>query len=180
MTKLSSLKDVARLYAERGGLKYGEDVTQLQHALQCATLAEEAGSAPSLIVAALLHDIAHLFVSEAEATETDDRHQEVGAQALSTLFGEAVTQPVALHVAAKRYLCFKEAGYWESLSAASKASLELQGGPFGADQAAAFEQQPYWREALVLRRYDDTGKREDADARDFADFAPLTARLAKT
>ena len=81
-------------------------------------------------------------------------------------------------MAAKRYLCFSEPGYFEALSAASKASLRLQGGPFDAGQAAAFERGPHWRDAVLLRRFDDTGKREDASGRRFADFAPLMRGLA--
>jgi phosphonate degradation associated HDIG domain protein len=180
MTRLSNLKDIEQLYAERGALKYGEDVTQLEHALQCACLAQADGAAPNLIVAALLHDVAHLFVSEAEATLADDRHEALGAQALSGLFGQAVVQPIALHVAAKRYLCFTEPHYWDALSAASKASLELQGGPFDAAQAAAFERAAYWREAVTLRRFDDTGKRDEAAGRAFADFVPLMTQLLKS
>jgi phosphonate degradation associated HDIG domain protein len=179
MSELSSLEDIERLYAARGGLTYGEGVTQIEHALQCAALAEADGAAPSLVVAALLHDVGHLFVREEDVVQFkyDDLHQVAGARALSGLFGEAVCEPIALHVAAKRYLCFAEAGYVEALSKASQGSLRLQGGPFDAAEAAVFEQRPYWREAVALRRYDDTGKREEASGRAFADFAPMMRGL---
>jgi len=173
MNLLANLEDVERLYAARGGLTYGEGVTQLEHALQCAALAEADGATPSLIVAALLHDVGHLFEDEAKALRANDHHERSGARVIAGLFGAAVVQPVALHVAAKRYLCFAEPVYFDALSAASKASLTLQGGLFDAAQAAVFERQPYWREALALRRYDDTGKKEIASGRSFADFAPL-------
>ncbi len=179
MFKLSSLEQIERLYAERGGLSYGEGVTQTQHALQCAALAEADGAAPSLVVAALLHDIGHLFENEEDVAEFkfDDRHETTGAQALARLFGAAVCEPIALHVAAKRYLCFKEARYFQDLSAASQASLKLQGGPFDPADAAAFERLPYWREALALRRFDDLGKCEEPSKRSFADYAPLMRAL---
>jgi len=177
MTTPSTLADIDRLYAAQGGLTYGEGVTQMEHALQCAALAEADGAAASLVVAALLHDVGHLFEDEAEALRIDDHHELSGAEVLGGLFGAAVVQPVALHVAAKRYLCFTEPGYFDALSAASKASLRLQGGPFDAAQAAIFESQPYWREALALRRYDDTGKSEVSSGRTFADFAPLMEGL---
>jgi phosphonate degradation associated HDIG domain protein len=175
----SSLEDIERLYAARGGLSYGEGVTQMEHALQCAALAQAAGAAPSLVVAALLHDIGHLFEEEAGvvAAEVDYRHQVSGAEALAGLFGEAVRGPIALHVAAKRYLCFTEPSYFDALSPASRASLELQGGPFDAAQAAAFERLAWWREAVALRRFDDEGKRQDAPARSFDDFRPLMRDL---
>lgn len=109
MPRLASLEDIERLYAAHGGLSYGEDVTQLEHALQCAALAEASGAADSLVAAALLHDIGHLFEAEAAGPDlgSDARHEIIGARALKGLFGPAVRAPIALHVAAKRYLCFK-------------------------------------------------------------------------
>ena len=177
MIALSTLEEIERLYAARGGLTYGEGVSQMEHALQCAALAEADGASPSLVVASLLHDVGHLFEDEAEALRTDHHHELAGADLLGGLFGAAVTQPVALHVAAKRYLCFAEPAYFDALSPASKASLALQGGPFDGAQAAVFERQPYWREAAALRRYDDTGKSEVASGRTFADFGPLMGSL---
>jgi phosphonate degradation associated HDIG domain protein len=171
MRRLSSLREIERLYATRGGLKYGEGVTQLEHALQCAALAEAAGAGPALVAAALLHDIGHLLRSEADAAASDDRHEGKGAQALAGLFGPDMRGPVALHVAAKRYLCAREPDYFDALSPASKASLQLQGGPFDAGQADAFEQRPFAREAVALRRWDDLGKQLEPCGRTFADFA---------
>jgi phosphonate degradation associated HDIG domain protein len=179
MIRLSSLEAIASLYADRGEALYGEAVTQTEHALQCACLAEADGAPASLIVAALLHDVGHLFETEADAAEPeiDGRHEIVGAQALKGLFGEAVRKPIAMHVGAKRYLCVKDPGYLEGLSPASKHSLALQGGPFSEAEAAAFERLPYWREALALRRYDDLGKDAEPARRSMADFAPLMRRL---
>lgn len=179
MVRLSSLEAVERLYAARGGLSYGEGVTQMEHALQCAALAEADGADESLITAALLHDVGHLLEDETAvaAFKVDYRHQLVGAEALAGLFGEAVLAPITLHVAAKRYLCFAEPAYFDALSAASKATLRLQGGPFDSGEAAAFEAQPFWREAVALRRYDDMGKRDEAAARAFASFMPMMRRL---
>jgi phosphonate degradation associated HDIG domain protein len=179
MRRLTSLREIARLYATRGGHSYGEGVTQLEHALQCATLAEAAGAPARQIAAALLHDIGHLLAGETEAVHADDRHEAKGALALAGLFGPAVRGPIALHVAAKRYLCAREPGYFEGLSPASRASLALQGGAFDPPAAAAFERRPFWREAVTLRRLDDRGKQAEACGRVFADFAPaLRAALA--
>ncbi len=174
-----SLEDIEGLYAARGALRYGEGISQTEHAVQCAALAEEDGGPPSLIAAALLHDIGHLFETEEDVVEAkfDGRHEIAGAQALRGLFGQAVRTPIALHVAAKRYLCFKEPAYFDALTPASQASLVLQGGPFDSDEAARFENQPFWREAVALRRYDDIGKRDDLASRPFADFLPLLRGL---
>jgi phosphonate degradation associated HDIG domain protein len=179
MARLSSLEDIEQLYAVRGGASYGEGVTQTEHAMQCAALAQTEGAAPALVIAALLHDIGHLFDSEEDVVgaDSDHRHEISGAQALKGLFDEAVRAPIALHVAAKRYLCFKEAGYFDALSPASQRSLELQGGPFNAEEAASFERRPYWREAVVLRRLDDMGKCEEVSGRAFAEFMPLMRDL---
>jgi phosphonate degradation associated HDIG domain protein len=173
MARLSNLRDIERLYATRGGLNYGEGVTQLEHALQCAALAQERGASPSLVVAALLHDIGHLFADEEDAVRADDRHEIAGARALGALFGEAVRRPIALHVAAKRYLCLRDADYFQALSPASQASLRLQGGPFDVAEAAAFEAMPYWQDALFLRKLDDMGKREELSGLGFEDFAAV-------
>jgi phosphonate degradation associated HDIG domain protein len=178
MPPLDSLDALERLYAERGGDRYGEGVTQIEHALQCATLAEAGGAAPSLIAAALLHDVGHLLHDQASALGAQDLHHEItGAQALRRLFGPAVRRPIALHVAAKRYLCFADGAYGAALSPASQASLALQGGPFDAAEAAAFERTPHWREGVALRLYDDAGKSEDAIGRGFGEFKPLLIRL---
>ncbi len=180
MPRLSSLDQIDQLYADRGRLKYGEGVTQLEHALQCAALAQADGYPPSLVVAALLHDIGHLFEREDTGAGVlfNDLHEASGAEALAGLFGEAVCAPVALHVDAKRYLCCVEPGYHDALSPASKASLALQGGPFDAAEAAAFEAKSHWREAVALRRYDDLGKRDEAAAVSWADYQLLMRELA--
>ena len=180
-----SLEDIERLYAERGGLHYGEGVTQLEHALQSAALAQADGGAPSLIVAALLHDIGHLFEDEEGVAQGlyDDRHEAVGARMLEALFPESVCGPIALHVAAKRYLCFMEPQYWAQLSPTSRKSLEQQGGPFDPRQAQAFERARWSQDAVRLRRFDDMGKRAKTSGRTFADYLPrmrdLMARAEK-
>lgn len=179
MPDLSSLEDIERLYAAHGEQSYGEAVTQIQHALQCAALARADDAPDSLVAAALLHDLGHLFEAEAAGAElsSDDRHEIVGAQALKGLFGAAVRAPIALHVAAKRYLCFKASAYLDALSPASQASLRLQGGPFDAAQAAAFERRPHWRAAVALRRFDDLGKSATASEDCFGDYLPLLRGL---
>lgn len=173
MHRLPSLEALERLYDERGDAAYGEGVSQIEHALQCAVLAGRDGAPPSLVVASLLHDVGHLFEDEAAAQQADQRHEIVGAQSLRMLFGDDVRGPIALHVAAKRYLCFKDPAYLDGLSPASKASLALQGGPFNAQQAAAFERRTYWRQAVALRRYDDLGKQTEPAEATFRDFLPV-------
>lgn len=132
-----------------------------EHALQAAHFARAAGSSRPLVIAALLHDIGHLVVPVPDdlADWTHDaRHEDTGALWLAARFAAEVAEPVRLHVPAKRYLCATEPGYLSKLSPASRVTLALQGGPMSAAQVAHFESQPYWREAVVIRRCDDEGK----------------------
>jgi len=145
-----------------GALSYGEDISQLAHVVQCGQLAIEAGEGDAMVVAALLHDIGQFIDDAGNAAETlaiDARHEELGADWLMRWFGAEVTEPVRLHVAAKRYLCASQPGYAEALSGASKLSLSLQGGPMNPAEVAEFEAHPWFAEAVRLRHYDDGGKR---------------------
>jgi phosphonate degradation associated HDIG domain protein len=157
-----SIQDVERLFAERGGEQYaGEPVTQLEHALQCALFAQDDGADDALVTAALLHDLGHLL-HDLGPTPTlhgiDDVHQYRALPFLRGLFGDAVINPVKLHVDAKRYLCATRTGYFAALSEDSKRSLGLQGGIFNEGQAEAFIAQSGAREAVCLRVWDDRAK----------------------
>jgi phosphonate degradation associated HDIG domain protein len=168
MTAEDGVAAVLALVRERGRERYGERVTQLDHALQCASLAAGEGAPDSLIAAALLHDYGHLIEDRGHMAERDGRdgeHEAVGAAALAAWFGPAVTWPIALHVAAKRYLCAAEPGYLEALSSASRLSLKLQGGPLAPDEAAAFIARPFAADAVRLRRWDDWGKALEPERR---------------
>jgi [1-hydroxy-2-(trimethylamino)ethyl]phosphonate dioxygenase len=176
----SFVNEIFETFRRRGGDHYGEDITQLEHALQCAWLAAEEGAPDSLIAAALLHDWGHFFEDRGDAAERDgvDAHHEThGAALLRRWFGPEVTTPIALHVAAKRHLCAVEPGYEEALSDASRLSLQLQGGRFTPEQAQKFEAAPFAADAIRLRRWDDAGKIEDAIVPPLEAYADLLARL---
>lgn len=163
-----------------GDEDYGEDVTQLEHVLQCGHLARLDGASDALIAAAVLHDIGQFLDDAGNAAEIkglDARHEVSGAAFLADHFPPAVTEPVALHVAAKRYLCLVEPGYAASLSRASVLSLRLQGGPMNAEEAASFEGEANFTEAVRLRRYDDQGKRLDWQVPDLESYRPLLESL---
>lgn len=150
-------------YMEKWGQSfYDEVVTQLEHALQCATLAQQNGASATLITGALLHDVGHIILDEHNADraflDTDLTHEEVGAQYLEPFFPDAVTTPIRLHVPAKRYLCTVDASYHDGLSEASKRSFRLQGGIMSNEERNAFEQIPHFQDALTLRRWDDLAK----------------------
>jgi len=165
---------IAGLFAGPGARDYlGEAVTIGEHMRQAGALAEAAGAAAPLVAAALLHDVGHL------RNETDARHGAGGAQWLAQWFGPAVTEPVRLHVAAKRYLCATEPGYFELLSPESVRTLALQGGPMTPEQAAAFAARPYAREAVAVRRWDDEAKDPAITPPAFEHFAPLLEGLVQ-
>jgi phosphonate degradation associated HDIG domain protein len=156
------LDDVAALYRRRGHLAYdGEGITQLQHGWQCGRLAAQAGATPALQLAAWLHDLGHLM-TELEGSPTlqgiDDHHENRAAAVLFPLFGPGVSQPVALHVLAKRCLVATKPEYQRLLSPDSQRSLALQGGPMPINEARRFLQQPFAPAAMRLRMWDDVAK----------------------
>lgn len=156
-----SVDDIAELFARHGHQAYDgqrrESVSALEHALQCAQLAEWARADDTLVAAALLHDIGH-FVTPVDGDTDDDRHEVLALPYLAARFGDAVLEPIRLHVAAKRYLVATDADYLGTLSPASVHSLALQGGPMGRDEADAFEALPHALAAVQLRRWDDLAK----------------------
>lgn len=168
---------IVQLFLDRGRAAYfGEEVSQTEHALQAAWAAERAGASPALIAAALLHDIGHLLHARPEdCTETgiDARHEELGARWLEQFFGPEVTEPIRLHVPAKRYLCAVDPEYVGQLSEASILSLKAQGGPFTPEEAKAFRAGPHAEAALALRRWDEMAKVKELPTPDLQHFVPL-------
>lgn len=171
------------LFVRRGAEAYlGEPVTVSQHMLQCAALAMLEGASESLVAAALLHDIGHLSEGAEGEYSPDDtvdkRHDHAGAKVLEGHFPAAVVEPVRLHVAAKRYLCATDAGYYDRLSPASKHSLALQGGPMNGEEVSSFEALPFYQDAVRVRRWDDGGKVKDLRTPTFQELRPLLDGLA--
>lgn len=162
MTKHEVIEDIVRRFETLGGSLYGgEAVTQLEHALQTAMLAQREGATAELVAAALLHDIGHLLhelPDDAPDQGVDDCHEDSGYQFLLGRFPEATTQPVRLHVPAKRYLCATDPAYDSQLSEPSRVSLRLQGGPMNEDEVRVFQAEPFAEDAVRLRRWDDEAK----------------------
>ena len=181
-----TIPEIVELLGSRATTWYGQEaVSQLEHALQCAHLAERANEAPETVVAALLHDLGHMLsaerapVADQDALPAkDDLHQFVALPFLRSLFPDAVLEPIKLHVDAKRYLCAVDAGYWADLSPASKHSLELQGGRYDDAQVRTFEDLTFYAEAVRLRRYDDLAKVPGQVTPPLAHYAALMGQVA--
>ena len=173
---------VAQCFATKGDSEYGgENVTQLEHALQCAWLAEQAGATRELVVAALLHDIGHLLhdlPDDAPDHGVDDHHENSGYRFLEKYLPPAVTEPVRQHVAAKRYLCTVDETYQAQLSPPSLLSLKLQGGLMSPDELTEFRSSPFWQDSLQLRRWDDLAKIAALPTPDLQHYLPFVAELA--
>jgi len=177
------LQWIEMLFERLGHRAYsGEPVTQLEHALQSAALAQADGAAEPLVAAALLHDIGHLVNDLGESPSErgiDDLHQFHGAKCLRPLFDRDVTEPIRLHVQAKRFLCAVRPGYLEVLSPDSQRSLRLQGGVYSAAQAEAFGQTAFAADAVRLRLWDDTAKVAGLATPALSNYLPLLARCAR-
>lgn len=178
---MTTIDDIIDLLQRRGHSQYGgEAVTQLEHALQAATLAESENANAEWIVAALLHDVGHLLhelPDDAPEVGTDDRHETAGQNYLRRLFPDAVTEPVRLHVAAKRYLCTTRPGYLATLSPPSLVSYRLQGAAMSADEVDAFENLPYSAAAISLRHWDDAAKVPELATPELAHFVPYVLQV---
>jgi len=158
---MNPIDQIRDLFNQRGHLAYGEGVTELQHALQVASLAEQDNASGNQIVAALLHDIGHLLhrLPEDVAEQSmDGHHEQIGEKWLEKWFGPEISQPVGLHVTAKRYQCTVNPDYLAQLSPASAKSFILQGGKMDEDEINDFENDPFFKEALQLRTWDDHAK----------------------
>jgi predicted HD phosphohydrolase len=179
---MSIVEEILALYRDKGATAYfGECVSMTEHGLQAAHFARELGAPRALVAAALLHDIGHLVEAvpmDLADWKSDARHERVGARWLAARFPEAVAEPVRLHVPAKRYLLATDRDYFAQLSPASLVTLKLQGGPMSMEEAAEFEGEPFYKDAVLVRRCDDLGKIAALRTAGLADYGPMLAELA--
>ncbi len=177
------------LFHRGEALSYGPgQVSMCAHMLQTADLARADGAEPALIAASLLHDVGH-FGTDFPIDFTDDnhaamqsavadhRHEEAGADLLAPFFGPQVSEPVRLHVPAKRYLCAIDPGYFEGLGPTTRHTLGLQGGPMSDADAEAFHALPFAAEAARLRRWDDQAMVADRPVPGFSEYQAMLEDL---
>ncbi len=178
MSANSLFDEIAALFAAHGGETYGEGVTIAEHSLQTAALARAEGADEPLCLAALLHDVGH-FLEERDDRFGYHKHDQSGGDWLAARFPAAVSQPVRLHVAAKRYLCATEPAYFAVLSEASRHSLSKQGGTMSAEEVGAFAIRSFAHDAVRLRRWDDRGKVVGGEVPRLESYRPAIERLAR-
>ena len=168
--------DVVGLFARAGRQRYGERVTQLDHALQCAAHARRDRADDEVVIAALLHDVGHLRET-APAKEAPDRHHGAdGADLLRAWVPPRLAWLVEHHVVAKRYLVTIDPRYAACLSSASRRSLSAQGATLEAERAFTLETHPWFGDAVRIRRWDDAAKEPDAVCPPLIDYRALLER----
>ena len=176
-------QELLEIFVGRATRRYGlSDINQLQHALQSAALGEADDAPPATVLASLLHDVGHMIHDLGEDPASrglDDVHEQLGAKWLADRFGPDVSEPVRLHVTAKRYLCTVEPDYFSKLTPDSVRSLALQGGPMSPDEVEAFRATPFHAEAVRLRRYDEGAKDPRAQTPDFDHYLRHVAACRK-
>jgi phosphonate degradation associated HDIG domain protein len=179
---MNAADEILAIYQKCGsGAYFGESVSMTEHALQAAFFARSAGAPPELIVAALLHDIGHLVEdvpSDIAEWTMDAHHEQIGGRWLARRFRPEVSEPVRLHVPAKRYLLATDAGYFAKLSPASLITLKLQGGPMAAREIAEFENEPFYKDAVRVRQWDDQGKVAGLKTPGLGDYRALIEEMA--
>lgn len=177
------IEKMISVFAERGSRHYGENVSELEQALQAAEFARMYGEPESLVLACLLHDYGHMLhdLGEEIAQQgVDARHEELGARLLAGSFPEEILEPIRQHVASKRYLCWKDPSYLAGLSESSKLSFQLQGGPMTNEEASEFEANPHFESCLRLRRYDDMGKVPGMTTATLESYVPIIERYLQS
>ena len=169
------IEKIIKKYQTNKDFYLGEKVTIAEHMIQTAMLAEKNNSPQSLICACLLHDIGHFIIQDPDqlvSKSVDGKHEDIAFNFLKNYFKPEVTEPIKLHVNAKRYLC-REKSYYNLLSKASKVSLELQGGKMNNDEAQKFILLKHHKDAITLRKYDDEGKIPNMKIKNINDYKEL-------
>jgi phosphonate degradation associated HDIG domain protein len=172
------ISKIFSVFDKKGDESYADEpVTQLEHALQTANLATENNAPETVICAALLHDLGHILAGDqlpaSVGENLHDQHEEKGYQFLKSHFGKAVAEPVRLHVAAKRYLCSTDSTYEVALSPTSLKSYYDQGGRMSDHEVDDFEKNPYFKDAVQLRRWDDLAKEANKKVPLLQEYLPV-------
>ena len=162
-------------FKNNNSLYIGENVTIAEHMIQSAMMAEKSKSNNNLVCACLLHDYGHFILDnpdELVRKKQDGKHEEIGYEYLKKFFKKEIVEPIKHHVIAKRYLA-REKKYFDRLSEASLVSLELQGGILDTKEAKLFENQEFFKEAIMLRKFDEAAKKVGVKIKDIIQYKDL-------
>ena len=162
-------------YKNNNSLYIGENVTIAEHMIQSAMMAEKSKSNNNLVCACLLHDYGHFILDnpdELVRKKQDGKHEEIGYEYLKKFFKKEIVEPIKHHVIAKRYLA-RDKKYFDRLSEASVVSLELQGGILDTKEAKLFENQEFFKEAIMLRKFDEAAKKVGVKIKDIIQYKDL-------
>jgi 2-amino-1-hydroxyethylphosphonate dioxygenase (glycine-forming) len=175
----NTVDEVMALYELHGQSDYiGEPVSQLEHMVQSAQLAEQQGYDDEIILAAFLHDVGHLVAMQGEYISMSGygavSHEKIGAEFLrSKGFSERIALLVESHVEAKRYLTHKYPAYYNNLSEASRRTLKFQGRKMSEVEAALFEQDELYPLKIQMRRWDEQAKQKNCETGDLSIYKNL-------
>ena len=172
---LNIVNQIIFTFINNKSLYIGEGLTISEHMIQTAMLAEKNKCASDLICSSLLHDYGHFVIEDPNqliTNQIDGNHETIGANYLKTFFSNQIIEPILLHVAAKKYLT-RDKKYFNSLSEASKVSLKLQGGIMVDNEAKQFEQNKNYKNAIKLRRFDESAKKQNIKIKDIEDYKEL-------
>ena len=156
-------------------LYIGEKITMAEHMIQSAMLAEKAKSNNDIVCSCLLHDYGHFIIEDPDKlvkNKKDGEHERIGYEYLKKFFNKEIVEPIKYHVIAKRYLA-REIKYFNFLSEASKTSLKLQGGPLNSKKSKEFEKKDYFKNSVLVRKFDEAAKKTDMKMKSIDDYKSL-------
>lgn len=160
-------EEIESLFFTYGNEDYdGEPVSQASHMIQCGMQAIHENAGAELVIGAFLHDIGHLLrhqqETEAMGTYGVVNHEGIGAAYLQARgFSPKVCAVVEKHVDAKRYLVATDPAYKGRLSLASQQTLIWQGGPMSEEEVKQFRSNPFYKDIIRVRLWDEEAKKTD-------------------
>lgn len=177
------VEDIFELYTSFGADDYiGEPVSQVEHMSQAAELAIAGGADKEMVLAAFFHDLGHLLASRVHAESMDGYgavdHEKLGSDYLNQMgFSRRLCSLIKNHVQAKRYLTLTRPGYYDKLSEASLKTLEFQGGRMTESEADRFEADPWFKDHIRLREWDEQAKIEHVPVLDIEMMKRISREL---
>ena len=172
---MNILDKIISNFKNNKSLYIGEKLTISEHMIQSAMLAEKAKCNDDLICSCLLHDYGHFLIESPDnlvRNNKDGEHESIGYEYLKKFFNKEIVEPIKYHVLAKRYLVRKKK-YFNLLSKASKISLKLQGGPLNDQESKEFEKKKYFKNSVLVRKFDEAAKKTNIKIKSIDSYKPL-------